>query len=66
VILYLTIQERYFVTENILSNSLTILGVCNEIVGEKGRDYYCYDAALQNAHRVCPSAARRKVNINMT
>ena len=29
--LYLTIQEMYHVSENILSNSLTILGVCNEI-----------------------------------
>ena len=64
--LYLTIQEMYFVTGDKLSNSLTILGVCNEIVGEKGRSYYCYDAALQSEHRVCPTAARRKVNINMT
>jgi hypothetical protein len=33
--LYLTIKEGYFVSENRLSNSLTILGVCNEIVGDK-------------------------------
>jgi hypothetical protein len=33
--LYLTIKERYFITEDRLSNSLTILGVCNEIVGAK-------------------------------
>ena len=64
--LYLTIQERYFVTGNKLSNSLTILGVCNAIVGGKGTTYDCYNAALQNEHRVCPTAARWKVNINMT
>ena len=33
--LYLTIKEKYFVSENRLSDSLTILGVCNEIVGDK-------------------------------
>ena len=37
--LYLTIQEMYFVTGDKLSNSLTILGVCNEIVGEKGHQF---------------------------
>jgi len=64
--LYLTIEEKYFVTEERLSNSLTILGVCNEIVGDKGRAYYCYDTALQNEYYICPSVAKRKVNLNMT
>ena len=32
--LYPTIKEKYVVGENILSDSLTILGVCNEIVGD--------------------------------
>ena len=64
--LYLTIKERYFVPINQLSNPLTILGVCNEIVGDKDTAYYCYDAALQNEHYVCPTAAKRKVDLNMT
>jgi hypothetical protein len=64
--LYLTIKTRYFVSEDSLSNSLTVLGVCNEIVGDKGRAYYCYDTALQNEHTICSSAAKRKVNLNMT
>ena len=64
--LYLTIQERYFVNANQLSNSLTILGVCNEIAGDKETAYYCYDHALQNEYQICRSAAKRKVNLNMT
>ena len=64
--LYLTIKEKYFVTKTKLSNSLIILGVCNEIVGDKKTAYYCYDIALQNEHRVCPTAAKRKVDLSMT
>jgi hypothetical protein len=33
--LYLTLTEVYFVGESDKSNSLTILGVCSEIVGDK-------------------------------
>ena len=43
--LYLAIKERYFVPQNQLSHSLTVLGVCNEIVGDKEAAYHCYDAA---------------------
>ena len=64
--LYLTIKERYVVPINTFSDSLTILGVCNEIVGEKVKAYSCYDIALQNEYRVCHTAAKRKVDLNMT
>jgi hypothetical protein len=64
--LYLTINERYFIGALTLSNSLTILGVCNEIVGDKDIAYYCYDSALQCEYRICHTAARRKVNLNIT
>jgi hypothetical protein len=64
--LCLTIKEQYFVGEDRLSDSLTILGVCNEIVGDKKTAYYCYDVALQNEYNVCPTAAKRKVDLNMT
>jgi hypothetical protein len=64
--LYLTIKEKYFVSENRLSNSLTILGVCNEIVGDKKTAYYCYDIALQIEYYVCSTAAKRKVDLNLT
>jgi hypothetical protein len=64
--LYLTIKERYIVSEHMLSNSLTILGVCNEIVGDKEAAYYCYDDALQKEYGICRTAAKRRVNLSMT
>jgi len=60
--LSLTINEKYFVSEDQLSESLTILGVCNEIVGDKDRAYDCYDTALKCEYYVCRTAAERKVN----
>jgi len=64
--LYLTITERYFVCEETLSDSLTILGVCAEIAGDKESAYFCYATALQNEYSVCRTAVKRKVNLNMT
>jgi hypothetical protein len=64
--LYLTIKERYFVSEDKLSNSLTILGECNEIVGDTEAAYYCYDSALRCEYAICQTAAKRKVNLNTT
>ena len=64
--LYLTINEPYFISTITLSNSFTILGVCNEIVGDKDIAYNCYDTALQCAYATCHTAARRKVNLDIT
>ena len=64
--LYLTLKEKYFVHESCLSDSLTILGVCHEIVGDKETAYHCYDDALKNENTICDTAAKRKVNLNMT
>ena len=63
--LYLTIKARYFVPKNQLSNPLTILGVCNEIVGDNETAYYCYDIALRCEYLICRTAAKRKVNLNI-
>jgi hypothetical protein len=63
--LRLTITERYFVSESELSESLVILGVCYEIVGDKEAAYQCYDAALQCEYRICATAAKRRENLNM-
>jgi hypothetical protein len=63
--LYLTIKEKYFIFEHELSNSLTILGVCNEIVGDKETADRCYNNALQNEYHICSSVAKRKENLNM-
>ena len=64
--LHLTINELYFVNNHTLSNSLTVLGVCNEIVDDKQGASYCYDAALQCDCYICPTASKRKGNLNMT
>ena len=64
--LYLTLTELYFVGQSDKSNALTILGVCNEIVGDKEKAYHFYDAALHNDYYICPTAAKRKVDLNMT
>jgi hypothetical protein len=64
--LYLTLTEMYFVCQSEKSNSLTISGVCNEIVGDTETAYYYYDAALNNDYCICPTAAKRKVDLNMT
>ena len=63
--LYLTMNKLYFITATTLSTSFTILGVCNEIVGDKDIAYYCYDAALQCGQHTCNTAARRKANLNI-
>jgi hypothetical protein len=63
--LYLTIKEMYFIADSTLSNSLTILGVCNEIVGDKETAGRCYNTALQNEYYICPTVAKRKENLNM-
>jgi hypothetical protein len=61
----LTIKKMYFVTGNELSDSLTILGVCYEIAGDKTEAYRCYNTALQNEHCICRTAAKRRENLKM-
>jgi hypothetical protein len=63
--LYLTIKAGY-ISKNMLSHSLTILGVCYEIAGDKEEADHCYDNASQNEHMVCHTAAKRRVNLSMT
>ncbi|XP_071142279.1 uncharacterized protein [Mytilus edulis] len=58
--LYLTVKNKNFVYSGTLSVSLTILGVCFEISGDKDKAYPCYDLALQCDHMICSSAAARK------
>ena len=63
--LNLVINEKYSVGESKSSELLTILGVCNEIVGEIDTAYLCYDAALQDEYDVCSTAAILKENLNI-
>ncbi|CAC5390174.1 unnamed protein product [Mytilus coruscus] len=48
------------VTNSVLSNSLTLIGVCSEINGDKDIAFHCYDKALQCDESICRSAERRK------
>jgi hypothetical protein len=63
--LNLTIKEKYFIPKNELSNSLSILGVCNEIVDDKETADRCYNTALQNEYYICRTVAKRKEHLNM-
>ncbi|VDI24637.1 Hypothetical predicted protein [Mytilus galloprovincialis] len=58
--LYLTVKNKNFIYSDTLSNSLTILGVCFEISGDKDTAFQCYDYALQCNDVTCSSAAARK------
>ncbi|VDI72073.1 Hypothetical predicted protein [Mytilus galloprovincialis] len=57
--LHLSLKARNFVLYT-LSDSITILGVCYEISGDKNTAYQCYDEALQCDGIICSSAAVRK------
>ncbi|XP_071141825.1 uncharacterized protein [Mytilus edulis] len=58
--LYLTVLLRNFIHSSTLSNSVTILGVCYEISGDKDTAYQYYEEALQCNGRICSSAEARK------
>lgn len=60
--LCLTVEKRKFITKSTLSDSITILGVCFEIIGDKDSAKICYDQALQ-CEEVCFSAEARKLNL---
>ena len=63
--LFLTIIKKHFIKRDLLSNSITIVGVCYEIAGNKKKARYSYDAAL-GFSIICSSAAERKANLRMT
>ncbi|VDI35045.1 Hypothetical predicted protein [Mytilus galloprovincialis] len=58
--LYLTVINLNFTLSRILSNSITILGVCYEISGDKDTAYQYYDQALQFNGGICSSAEAGK------
>jgi hypothetical protein len=64
--LMLTVTELHFIDHSVLSISLTTLGVCYEIVGDKERAYHCYDGDLQCPFDICTTAAKRKVKLVLT
>ncbi|XP_063406039.1 uncharacterized protein LOC134689998 [Mytilus trossulus] len=61
-----TIKEKCFFAFYELSDSITILGVCYEISGDKRNAYECYTMALQCEGCVCRSAEARKLELDRT
>lgn len=57
--LYLTVKDVNVIRSNTLSISITILGVCYEICGDKDAAYQCYDEALKS-DVICPAVEARK------
>ncbi|VDI07353.1 Hypothetical predicted protein [Mytilus galloprovincialis] len=56
----LTVKENYMIaSEGLRSNSLTILGVCFELSGDKNAAHQCYDEALQCNTFFSSSAEKR-------
>ncbi|XP_063436221.1 uncharacterized protein LOC134717655 [Mytilus trossulus] len=45
--LHLTLKDKHNMQLGKLSDSITILGVCYEIAGDKNRAYQCYEEALK-------------------
>ncbi|XP_063405890.1 uncharacterized protein LOC134689852 [Mytilus trossulus] len=56
----LIVKNNNYIPPKNVSNSLTILGVCYEISGDKDAAYQCYDNALQCEDFVCLSAKERR------
>lgn len=61
--LFKTIKEKCVLAFYELSDSITILGVCYEISGDKHNAYQCYTMALQCEGNVCRSAEARKLKL---
>ncbi|CAC5397485.1 unnamed protein product [Mytilus coruscus] len=57
--LYSTVKEDWAKGLKKISNSLTILGVCVELSGDKNTAYECFQNALQCDFIICPSAKIR-------
>lgn len=61
--LYLTVKEMNCIPSNMLFISLTILGVCCDMSGDKETSYQCYDKALQCDEVSCPTAEARQCKL---
>ncbi|VDI47544.1 Hypothetical predicted protein [Mytilus galloprovincialis] len=61
--LFRTVKNNVLIKEDELSDSVTILGVCYEISGDKDKAYQSYQKALHNDYKVCQSAEKRKLTL---
>ncbi|CAC5406620.1 unnamed protein product [Mytilus coruscus] len=60
--LYLIVIDNYSITRSHISISLTILGVCYEISGDKDRAYQCYGEALQRNNMLSSLSAEKRIS----
>ncbi|XP_076084638.1 uncharacterized protein LOC143055393 [Mytilus galloprovincialis] len=58
-----TVNRRSFISNITLSNSITILGICFELSGDKNTAYQCYEEALKCDDHICHSAKARKLQL---
>ncbi|XP_071142584.1 uncharacterized protein [Mytilus edulis] len=58
--LFSTLKQRNLISSNTLSHSLTILGICCEVIDDKDTAYQCYDRALQCDGYICATAEVRR------
>ncbi|XP_071142582.1 uncharacterized protein [Mytilus edulis] len=52
-----------FISTTTLSNSITILGICFELSGDKNTAYQCYEEALKSYGHICSTAEARKLQL---
>ncbi|CAC5426016.1 unnamed protein product [Mytilus coruscus] len=62
--LYLKVKNTVLIPLNTVSDSLTILGVCCEISGDKDAAYQCYEEALQCDCVISSTAEQRKSKLD--
>ncbi|XP_052059533.1 uncharacterized protein LOC127700154 [Mytilus californianus] len=60
--LYLIVVDNCSITGSHISISLTILGVCYEISGDKDRAYQCYGEALQRNKLLSSLSAEKRIS----
>ncbi|VDI82312.1 Hypothetical predicted protein [Mytilus galloprovincialis] len=58
-----TVKRRSFISITSLSYSITILGICFELSGDKNTAYQCYEEALKCEFVICPTAEARKLQL---
>ncbi|XP_063405722.1 uncharacterized protein LOC134689686 [Mytilus trossulus] len=61
--IYLAVNGAKSITKEKTTDSLTILGVCNEISGYKDEAYECYDQAFFYSNCKCSDTEKRKLKL---
>ncbi|CAC5387856.1 unnamed protein product [Mytilus coruscus] len=57
------LHSTYYMSTTVISNTLTLFGVCSEISGDKDEAVHCYDEALRCVFSTCSKRKSRLLNI---